>query len=124
MRGKILIIIIIMFAIVVFVAFLEMNKTDYNIGRDTVEAFGKGRFQLLRGGGIKSLYDCKEMQTIAYGITRYRKIKEKVYIVSEKEGYTILNYQTEEYSQSHNIDDFSHEEQDIFNNANKFKKVK
>ena len=119
-----MIIIIIMFAIVVFVAFLEMNKTDYNIERDTVEAFGKGRFQLLRVGGIKSLYDCKEMQTIAYGITRYRKIKEKVYIVSEKEGYTILNYQTEEYSQSYNIGDFSHEEQDIFNNLNKFKKVK
>ena len=111
--------------------FIEKNKTNYNItqkvysdGRKTIESFGNKRFAIEKGvwygEETKCLFDREKNGvegTIDY-IKNYRQIYNLIYALGEK-GYTKLNYETAEIIQSKNINDFSGEDQEIFNSLEK-----
>ena len=110
--------------------FLEKNKTNYNItqkvysdSRKTLESFGaRKQFAILMFASGKektlkkrlSLYNRDKDESIERNIKCYKKISDFVYALGEK-GYTKLNYETAEIIQSKNINDFSGEDQEIFN---------
>ena len=115
----------------------EKNQTNHNItqhvysdGRKTIESFGTRReFAILRFSLDKdkqtalkksrwSLYNRDNDQSIDCDIKCYKKIVKYVYATGEK-GYTKLNYETGEIIQSKNINDFSQEDQEIFNSLEK-----
>lgn len=114
--------------------FIEKNKINYNItqkiysdGRKTVESFGaRKQFAILMFASGKektlkkrlSLYNRDEDESIERNIKCYKKISDFVYALGEK-GYTKLNYETAEIIQSKNINDFSGEDQEIFNSLEK-----
>ena len=120
--------------IIVHEEFIEKNKTNYNItqkvysdGRKTIESFG-GRKQfailIFASGKEKtlkkrlSLYNRDKDESIERNIKFYKKISDFVYSLGEK-GYTKLNPETAEVIQSKNINDFSEEDQEIFNSLEK-----
>jgi hypothetical protein len=43
------------------VSLVGCRTLDYDTGRDTVEAFGNGRYQILRSGNTRSLCDSKKL---------------------------------------------------------------
>ena len=117
--------------------FIEKNKTNYNItqkvysdGRKTIESFGNKRFAIEKGvkvddlGNIipkekrRFLFDRKENKDIEYDIEYYKRLSPNIYAKGEN-GYTKLNYETAEIIQSKNINDFSEEDQEIFNSLEK-----
>ena len=117
--------------------FIEKNKANYSItqkvysdGRKTVESFGNKRFAIEKGvkvddlGNIipkekrQFLFDRKENKDIEYDIEYYKQLSPNIYTKGEK-GYTKLNYETAEIIQSKNINDFSGEDQEIFNSLEK-----
>lgn len=122
---KILLILTMIIIVIIFLAYLLqllliISDDDYSIGKDTIESFGNGRYQIIRfydeNRNInKTLYDLKENETIESNIYTYseRLIDNTVYIVGE-DGYCILNYEKEEYIQSNDLSDFSYEQQKIF----------
>ncbi|MFN2124606.1 MAG: hypothetical protein ACK2UP_14000 [Candidatus Promineifilaceae bacterium] len=58
----------------------------YNTGRDTVEAFGDGRYQVLQLPETKVLYDLQEQQEILRHVTRWRKEGDIVYLMAGERG--------------------------------------
>lgn len=87
------------------------NSPYPNGGRDTYDQFGNRRFVLLSGGGL-TLYDRKTDSTIDYDVYDYIDREPYVYIYGS-EGYTRLNYETGDYSQSKDIDRFKEEDKTI-----------
>jgi len=106
----------------IWVAAIMLSK--YPSGRDTVESFGNGRYQII---GFHS-FDGKQKQ-MRYSLRDEKKnisIVEDIYIYNNKDklgkvyiigknSYTILDYKQEKYDQTDNIANFSSDEQDIFN---------
>lgn len=111
--------------------FIEKNKTNYNNtqkvysdGRKTIESFGNKRFAIEKGiwygEKTKCLFDREKNGvegTIDY-IKNYKRLSTNIYTKGEK-GYTKLNYETGEIIQSKNINNFSGEDQEIFNSLEK-----
>lgn len=100
------------------------ETTDYPIGgRDTHDYFGNARFVVLLGWDSSNnkkyydLYDQSSYNSIDV-ITNYKDIKPNVYAIGEK-GYTKLNYETGEFTQSLSLSDFSNEDQIIFEKLQK-----
>lgn len=97
----------------------------YPPGKDTVESFGSGRYQIVAfpSFGEKqkeySLRDEKKNVSVVRNIYKYNNKDEwgKVYIIG-KNSYTILDYKKEKYKQTDNITDFNSDEQGIFNEMN------
>lgn len=98
-----------------------MNSDSYLIGRDTVQSFGNGRYQIIQlplDTEFKKrniLSDLKENTTIESEIyVFYHDKKDSVVYIIGINGYTILKYKEEKYQQSKTLQDFTKEEQSIF----------
>lgn len=92
-------------------------KGEYLPGRDTVELFGnKGRYHILESSGLYTLRDEKKGISIEENIYNYFDKNEdgKLYVIGKK-GYTILNYKNDKCKQADKLEDFTKEEQNIFN---------
>lgn len=90
----------------------------YPSGRDTVESFGDGTFQILRGPDrILSLRDESKPQyngrVIESNVLSYRRKGEFVYVIGES-GYTVLNYETGEVRKHTSLDELPDQEQKVF----------
>ena len=115
----------IFFALVCICSFASCEETtEYPIdGRDTHDYFGNARFVVLLGWDYLNnkkyydLYDQSSYNSIDV-ITNYKDIKPNVYAIGEK-GYTKLNYETGEFTQSLSLSDFSNEDQIIFEKLQK-----
>ena len=97
----------------------SITEKVYSDGRHTIVSFGNKRFSIEKGvwdgETTKCLIDRKKSgpeATIDY-IEKYKEILSCVYTIGEK-GFTKLNYETSEVTQSKNIDDFSEEDKEIF----------
>jgi hypothetical protein len=113
----IIIIVIILIYLLYFIIILSDN--NYTSGRDTIESFGNGRFQIIRiSNEKKELSDLKELKTIESDIQVYYQTENRVYIIGNN-GYCILNCSEENYKQSKDLSDFAIEEQQIFNKLQK-----
>lgn len=102
------------------------ETTEYPIGgRDTHDYFGNARFVVLLGWDSSNnkkyydLYDQSSYNSIDV-ITDYKDIKPYVYAIGEK-GYTKLNYETGELTQSLSVSDFSKDDQSVFKEIQKNK---
>lgn len=91
----------------------------YPKGRDTVESFGDGRFQVLKVGPDKILYLVDESKpqfngrVVESNVSGYTRKGEFVYVVG-KGGYTVLNYKTGELRQYESLDELPDQEQKLF----------
>ena len=109
LRVLIIIFILYLFYFIVFVC-----DDGYLSGRDTVESYVNGRFQIIRSNtDAKSLYDLKEVKALIPHIKKYYEDEDNVYIIGEDE-YLILNLKKKDYKMSKNLNDFTIEEQRIF----------
>ncbi len=97
----------------------SITEKVYSDGRHTIVSFGNKRFSIEKGvwdgETTKCLIDRKKSgpeATIDY-IEKYKEILSCVYTIGEK-GFTKLNYETSEVTQSKNIDDFSEKDKEIF----------
>lgn len=87
-------------SIIVFIGF-SCTEQKYPSGRDTVESFGDGRFQILWAPSkIKALHDGQTQETIVKDVKIWSKEGEFLYIVGTGEQlFTVLNYTTADVQQ-------------------------
>lgn len=117
----------IFFALVCICSFASCEETtEYPIGgRDTHDYFGNARIVVLIGTYPNSdekkyvLYD-REKNSAIDTILNYQERKPYVYAIGEK-GYTKLNYETGELTQSLSVSDFSKDDQIVFEEIQKNK---
>ncbi|MEH7336451.1 hypothetical protein V7161_27885 [Neobacillus drentensis] len=69
------------------------NDYKYPPGKDTVEIYGDGTYQILSVGTSNTLYNVKTQEDIEKVVYKYKEKKPSVYVIGES-GYTVLNYQT------------------------------
>lgn len=109
LRILIIILILYLFYFIVFAC-----NDGYLSGRDTVESYVNGRFQIIRSNtDAKSLYDLKEVKALIPHIKKYYEDEDNVYIIGKDE-YLILNLKKKDYKMSKNLNDFTIEEQRMF----------
>ncbi|MFE4569798.1 hypothetical protein [Paenibacillus chitinolyticus] len=123
-RKNRMIILVLVVLMIIFgaVMVLKDGKERFPSGKDTVESFGDGTFQILRGyvdnKQVDSLFnynmDILE-QVVEKNIKNY-KVKDRMLYVLGDEGYTRINIQTYEVKKSKSLDDFNHEDAKIFEN--------
>jgi hypothetical protein len=84
------------YAAVVVMTLLAAGGCDFTtlkwpVGRDTYEAFGDGRFQLLKTPNkTLFLYDCGRRETVADDVVKWRCTRNGVVIAIEKNGYCVV----------------------------------
>ncbi|MGW8958370.1 hypothetical protein [Paenibacillus sp. NPDC055715] len=102
---------------------LLLNSGDntiykYPSGKDTVEYFGDGTFQILRGGPDDPLILYNHLadptENTVDNIVSYKIEKNIVYLVGEK-SFIKLDSSTNTYKQKKQISDFTSEDREIFN---------
>lgn len=124
MLNRIKKIVIVMFMIAIsFVIFAHILlfalKDPYLSGKDTVESFGDGRYQIIRVLGeshqeILLLIDLKTNTTIEKQIYNKKEINNIVYFVGAN-GYCILDYKNETFKQSKYLENFNENDISVFN---------
>ncbi len=107
-------ILIIIFILYLFYFIVFVCNDGYLSGRDTVESYVNGRFQIIRSNtDAKLLSDEKEEKILIPHIKRYYEDEDNVYIIGDEE-YLILNLKKKDYKMSKNLGDFTIEEQRMF----------
>ena len=85
----------------------------YPQGRDTIEIYGDGRFQIMSGPTTNSFNNLEEQDTIEHIVFKYKEIEQYVYVIGES-GYTVLNFQTGEMKKYQKMNEIPSEEKEIF----------
>lgn len=85
------------------------KEMKYNSGRDTIESFGNGRFQIIRvDGERKTLYDLEKQRTIVYKAVNWKKSKDYVYILEGRNStFVVLNLENGNVQRFHNTQEMS-----------------
>ena len=121
--SKIMIIVIfsILICLLIYQFIENMPVYEYPPGRDTKDIFGNGKYQIIRGpaGSRYSLSCYDSLEYIDRNVYKYREIKPYVYTIGS-EGYTVLNYETDEIVQEKELKNLPYEYQNIFEQTKKF----
>lgn len=80
------------------------DNDKYPTGRDTVQSFGNGRFQIGRTPSMKFLIDMATKENIMLDISDWQSQGDRVYLVNANGLYTVLNYRTGYYRNYPNLD--------------------
>lgn len=109
------------------------EKPKYPSGRDTFESFGDGTYQIYRGyiyidqsddskseTRVYSLENNDSNETIENSVAYYLEIKQNIYIIGS-EGYTVVNYESDEIIQETLLENIPKEHKVIFENKDVFK---
>ncbi|MEC2078686.1 hypothetical protein [Metabacillus fastidiosus] len=101
--------------IINFLLIVSGCSSDYRYppGKDTVDIFGNGKFQILSGTGDNNFMNVETQEDIELYVYKYKEIEPLVYVIGES-GYTILNYQTEKVKKYKIIDNVPTKQQEIF----------
>ncbi|MMZ58328.1 hypothetical protein D1872_203040 [compost metagenome] len=104
---------------IIFLINLTDNTTyKYLSGKDTVEYFGDGTFQIFRGGRDNCLILYNHLaaptENAVDNIVSYKIKKNIVYVVGEN-SFIKLNSDTNTYEQKKRISDFTPKDREIFN---------
>ncbi len=83
--------------IIVVSCLLGCEAKVYTIGKNTIEAFGDGRFQIAKAARTVFLADRKEDKRIVEGVVDWLREGDWVYVLDRDSQYTILNYRTGEH---------------------------
>lgn len=97
---------------------LGCTKVKYQPGRDTHEFFGDGTFQILSSSRRMVLVNNDKLQNVETNVYKYRDINPFVYVIGEK-GFTLIDYKNKTVKQNSQIEYFSTEEKEIFNEIEK-----
>ncbi|KAF6575316.1 hypothetical protein JDW19_03935 [Paenibacillus polymyxa] len=104
--------------IIFLVNFADNTNYKYPDGKDTVEYFGDGTFQILRGGRDNCLILYNHLaaptEKAVDNIVSYKIKKNIVYMVGEN-GFIKLDSSTNTYVKKKRISDFTSEDREIFN---------
>ncbi|KTS78277.1 hypothetical protein NS115_22875 [Paenibacillus jamilae] len=96
----------------------DNTKYKYPSGKDTVEYFGDGTFQIYRGGPHDPLilynHLADPLENTVDNIVSYKIKKNIVYVVGEN-GFIKLDSSTNTYEQKKRISDFTSKDREIFN---------
>ncbi|MEJ3719657.1 hypothetical protein WGM54_16740 [Paenibacillus polymyxa] len=96
----------------------DNTKYKYPSGKDTVEYFGDGTFQIYRGGPHDPLILYNHLadppENTVDNIVSYKIKKNIVYVVGEK-SFIKLDSSTNTYEQKKPISDFTSKDREIFN---------
>lgn len=108
-RGTRCCLIQIVVVILIFFPVTGCDNDKYPSGRDTVQSFGNGRFQIGRTPSMKFLIDMATKENITLDIRDWQNQGDWVYLVNEDGLYTVLNYRTGYYKNYPNLDSVSPE---------------
>lgn len=116
--GLIILMLIVSFVIFTHILF-QLLKDPYLSGKDTVESFGDGRYQIIRVSDEKHqeillLVDLKTNETIETQVYNKKEINNIVYLVSAN-GYCVLDYKNGILKKSKYLEDFNGNDINIFN---------
>ncbi|WDZ63687.1 hypothetical protein MF628_08910 [Paenibacillus polymyxa] len=104
--------------IIFLVNFADNTNYKYPDGKDTVEYFGDGTFQILRGGRDNCLILYNHLaaptEKAVDNIVSYKIEKNIVYLVGEN-SFIKLDSNTNTYEQKKRISDFTSKDREIFN---------
>ena len=140
-RLKIILIMVTICAIGLLVSlYLNEKNVKHEAGKDTIEVYGDGTFQISGNkGALPILADLERHATLEVKIKKYKLIGDTLYIQGGR-GYTIVNIKSEvikqyvlhsendyweqterpkygdKYIKLNTFDDFNQEEKNIFNN--------
>ncbi len=89
------------------------NNYKYKPGKDTIDIFGDGTFQILSGPSYNPLLNSETQENIEFNVYKYKEIKPFVYVIGES-GYTILNYETGEYKKYKKVEEIPEKDKKIF----------
>ncbi len=96
----------------------DNTKYKYPSGKDTVEYFGDGTFQIYRGGPHDPLilynHLADSLENTVDNIVSYKIKKNIVYVVGEN-SFIKLDSSTNTYEQKKRISDFTSKDREIFN---------
>ncbi|WCM59188.1 hypothetical protein [Paenibacillus polymyxa] len=96
----------------------DNTKYKYPSGKDTVEYFGDGTFQIFRGGRDNCLILYNHLaaptENAVDNIVSYKIEKNIVYLVGEN-SFIKLDSNTNMYEQKKRISDFTSKDREIFN---------
>ncbi len=108
-RGMLYLLLLLVALLVVLALYWTViHLHDHPAGRDTVDYFGNGRFQILQGIGHQSLHDVETQNTLVYIVHDWRKAGDRVYAVGKEDTkgrviYVVLNYRTGSHDVFHEI---------------------
>lgn len=74
---------IVMIGILFLIDRHRQQSLSYSWGRDTVDMFGDGRLQLLRGNNHIVLMDVKTQRVFSMRVHSWKRIKDKLYVVEK-----------------------------------------
>jgi len=83
------------------------------VGRDTVDSFGDGTYQVLRSPDRKVLFNCEHQRTILDDVKAWRRSGDDVYARGAYGQMVVLNVVSGREKSSRNLKDFSAKEQAI-----------
>ncbi|SMQ81532.1 hypothetical protein SAMN05444673_4365 [Bacillus sp. OV166] len=88
------------------------NDYKYPPGKDTVEIYGDGTYQILSGETM-TLANVETQEIPEENVYKYKEVKPMVYLIGES-GYTILNYQTGKIIKYKNMDEIPEKQKKVF----------
>lgn len=137
MNKKVRSVVVIVLLSTVFLLCFNSNDGKHMTGRDTVEVFGNGDFQII-GKKPSHFADLERKATLEENVKQYKFVRNKIYVFG-KRGYTIVNIEEgtvkqyvlnledknwdrinipnygKDYIRLKEFEDFSIEEQEVFN---------
>ncbi|OBA06220.1 hypothetical protein A9P44_04750 [Paenibacillus polymyxa] len=123
MKRRHIYILISLLVITTTIIFLANSGDDtmrkYPYGKDTLEFFGDGTFQIYRGEGageppILYTHQIEAPNTVIDNVLSYKIEENIVYVVGEN-SFIKLDSSTNTYKQKKRISDFTSEDREIFN---------
>ncbi|MDH2331808.1 hypothetical protein [Paenibacillus polymyxa] len=122
MKRRYIYILISLLVIATTIIFMANSGDDtirkYPYGKDTLEFFGDGTFQIYRGGAgeppILYTHQIEAPNSVIDNVLSYKIEKNIVYVVGEN-GFIKLDSSTNTYEQKKRISDFTSKDREIFN---------
>ncbi|MEH7305483.1 hypothetical protein [Neobacillus drentensis] len=88
------------------------NDYKYPPGKDTVEIYGDGTYQIL-SGDTYSLSNVETQENPEENVYKYKEEKPLVYVIG-KSGYTLLNYKTGKIKKYKRMDEIPAKQLKVF----------
>lgn len=66
------------------------RDVEYRAGRDTIQSFGDGRYQVLRISEHQVLYDLQRQEEVLRGVTNWLKSNEEIILMAGSQGPFVI----------------------------------
>ncbi len=98
-KNKLALLIMVSICILAFSCIKVKNRSKFPVGKDTVEFFSNGRFQLMKSSNKTILVDMlHSISSIETDVYNYKVCNQILYVIG-KYGYTVIDLNTEKIKQ-------------------------